>query len=160
MVEDPIKLGYPAWGRGSISEKDWIVLKKLITEYNVRSVVEFGIGLSTLLIMQLCRVDGYDNLDRHLEWMKTKVNDNVTLHKWDGKIPVKLEKQYDMAFVDGPNGAINRVPSVKSIINNCKIFAMHDIGYVWNDKWRFELDPQEKFKCIHPGGRFSAWVMQ
>jgi hypothetical protein len=160
MVEDPVELGYPGWGSGSISERDWNALKKIISDYDVRTVVEFGIGLSTLMMMQLCKIDGYDNLQRHIDWMQTKVNDNVTLNKWDGKTPVVLNKFYDMAFVDGPNGAMNRIPSVKSVLHNCRVFAMHDIGYVWNDKWRHELDTDRCFKCVHPGGRFSVWTLQ
>ena len=161
MVEDPIKLGYPDWGRGSIGEDDWIAIKTIMDFCNVKTVLEIGIGLSTLLLMQNCeKLDGYDTLGRHLEWMKTKVNGNVTLTKWDGKTPMEIKNHYDMAFIDGPTGAKLRKPSFKSAYGHCKVLAIHDCGYIWNDVWRFEIDPEEKYKVIWPGGRFSAWVMR
>ena len=161
MVEDPIKLGYPGWGGGSISENDWIAIKTIMDFCDVKTVLEIGIGLSTLLIMQNCEtLDAYDTLDRHLAWMKTKVNGNVTLHKWDGKHPFEVSRKYDMGFIDGPPGAKNRKPSFRCAVGRCRVLAMHDTGYIWNDVLRHELDPEKKYECIWPGGRFSAWVMR
>jgi len=159
VIENPIDLGYHGWGGGSIGDKEWEVLKKTIQSYQVRSIIEIGIGLSTLLMMQIVdRFVGYDTLKKHIEWMEQKVSKNVELRWWDGKTVFDPLEKFDLAFVDGPQGARNRKPSVMSVLGNCKILAMHDIGYIWNDKWRYELDPEEKFEVLIPGGRFSVWI--
>lgn len=160
IIEDPILLGYPGWGSGSISDRDWNKLKETIQEYSVKSMCEIGIGLSTLLMSQLISdYIGYDTNDKHLSWMKTKVLPHVELRKWDGKNYFNLEGSFDMGFIDGPNGAKNRFPSFQSIIGKVKILAMHDTGYIYNDVWRFELDPEEKYKVVLPGGRLSIWKL-
>jgi len=109
----------------------------------------------------VARYVGYDTLERHILWMKEKIMPHVELRWWDGKQAFEPGEYFDMAFIDGPTGAKLRKPSFKSMVFNCRILAMHDTGYIWNDVWRFEIDPDEKYKCIWPGGRFSAWaVMQ
>ena len=159
MVEDPVKLGYPGWGSGSISDKDWFALRETIQSEGVKTLLEVGIGLSTLLFQQVVdRLVGYDSLERHLVWMRDKVNGKVELRWWDGKHAFDPGEKFDMAFVDGPQGALNRRPSVQSVLGNCRIFAMHDIGYVWRDKWRHEFDPHGVYEVIHPGGRLSIWL--
>jgi hypothetical protein len=160
MVEDPVKLGYPGWGSGSITENDWMALKTIIDWCDVRTILEIGIGLSTLLLEQKAeKLVGYDALKRHIDWMKTKVHTQTELRLWDGKTPFDPEEQFDMAFIDGPIGAKNRKPSFQSAIFHCRILAMHDTGYIWRDVWKFELDPEEKYRCVWPGGGFSVWVL-
>ena len=58
---------------------------------------------------------------------------------WDGKQAVDLA-QYDMAFIDGPFGGVNREYSYKSIANsNIHLVACHDSNRkadkVWIDKY-------------------------
>jgi hypothetical protein len=161
LIEDPVKLGYPDWGRGSIRERDWTFLKQAIIDYDVRSICEVGIGLSTLLMQQM--VDtyiGYDSQKKHIEWMTTMVMPHVKLRWWDGINPFEFEWQYDMCFVDGPQGAMNRYPSFQSVMFKSKILAMHDTGYVWRDDWKFKLDPDEKYEPIINGGGLAIWVMK
>jgi predicted O-methyltransferase YrrM len=161
MVEDPVRLGYPGWGSGSIRDSDWLALKTIIDYCNVKSILEIGIGLSTLLMQQTVnRYVGYDTLTRHIDWMKDHVQSHVELRQWDGKTPFDFEEKFDLAFVDGPTGAKNRFPSFQSAIWKCCILTMHDTGYIWDGIWRHDLDPEEKYKCIWPGGSFSAWAMQ
>jgi len=160
MVEDPIELGYKGWGGGSISERDWVFMKRLITEKNLKTVLEVGIGLSTLLMMQVVdRLVGYDSLERHIAWMRERVDDNVELRWWDGKEPFDPGENFDLAFVDGPQGALNRFPSVQSVLGKCRYFVTHDIGYIWESTWRYKLDPKGIYECEIPGGNFSAWKM-
>lgn len=161
MIEDPITLGYSGWGKGSIRERDWAFLKRTILNYEVKSMCEIGIGLSTLLMQQLIpKYVGYDTWSSHIEWMKKRVMPRVELRLWDGVIPFIPEDFYDIGFVDGPQGAKNRFPSFQSIVGFCKLLAMHDTGYIWNDQWRFKLDPEEKYKCLMHGGGLAIWGMK
>lgn len=159
LIEDPVKLGYPGWGAGSIGEKDWQAMKDLIIEYGVTSIVEVGIGLSTLLMQQMAhRYVGYDTLPRHIEKMRGLVQPHVELRQWDGSTPIDLDEDFDMAFIDGPQGAKRRFPSFIGVMGRCKVLCMHDVGYIYRDEWCKKLDPDGLYKVVRPGGRFSAWV--
>lgn len=158
MIENPVELGYPDWGRGSISEKDWVMMRDAIKKYEVESVLEIGSGLSTLLLCQAVpRVVSYDTLPKHLERMETLVKRPVEFRWWDGKTPFVPDTHFDMAFVDGPQGARNRMPSVQSVLFHCDLLAMHDIGYIWKDVWQDMLDPEHKYERLCGGGRMSLW---
>jgi hypothetical protein len=160
IIEDPVALGYPGWGSGSIRERDWTFLKKAILDYGVESICEIGIGLSTLLMQQLIpKYVGYDSLQRHIDMMVELVMPHVELRWWNGKDALHLDDYYDMAFIDGPQGAKIRFPSFKSVVHRCKLLAMHDTGYIWNDEWRFKLDPEDKYKVVMHGGGLAIWRM-
>jgi len=158
IIEDPTELGYSGWGAGSIGEKDWKAIKKIIEDYNVTSILEVGVGLSTFLMSQMVPVYvGYDTLQRHLDWMKPRLLNHVELRLWDGEEPFDPGADFDMAFIDGPTGAFNRKPSFVSVLGRAEIICIHDAGDIWREKWRFKLDPKGEYKAIFPGSRFSAW---
>jgi len=158
LIEDPKQLGYPEWGAGSISDKDWSVIKKSMVENDVKTVVEVGPGLSTMLMMQM--VDSivcYEHDKRHIERMQIMVNGKVEIRWWDSIHPFELDGYFDMAFIDSPHCGWNRKPSVQSVVHKCDLLVIHDAGYAWRDKWRYELDPDLTYEGILTGGRLGIW---
>ena len=102
--EPQVKYGL-LWG--DIIERDWDMLKEVIEEEGVKSVLEFEPSVSTLLMSELVPVDSYSTNGKNAEMIKSKVPEGrkVGFHSWSGhEIDVKRGKNYDLAFVNGPNG--------------------------------------------------------
>jgi len=114
----------------SINSDEWLALKRVTKDYEVKDVVEFGSGLSTGLFNDLGL-----NI-RSLETNGRMVNGNVEL--WDGESIQEIHS--DMAFIDGPHGGKNREPSYRTVAeSNIPIVACHDAhraeDRVWIDKY-------------------------
>jgi hypothetical protein len=79
-------------------------MKKLIKEYNVESVLEFGSGLSTeMLAMEDIELWSCDILKWHSERMRYAVPGVKFIHYELGVMP-EIDRKFDMVFVDGPSG--------------------------------------------------------
>lgn len=100
--EPQVKYGI-LWG--DIVEKDWDFMKKIIQEEDVKTVLEFGTGLNTLLLSELASVDSYTTDSKQLEYIKSKIpkERNIHLNMWNGA-GLNIEKRYDLVFINGPNG--------------------------------------------------------
>lgn len=110
---DPIagKYNIP-WGEWAISQKDWEFLRNIIQRNSLRTVLEFGTGLSSLMLSETVEVVSYET---DPEWAKLIEEKKIAgLNKliikiWNGKdIPAELlnGKRYDVVFVDGPPGLV------------------------------------------------------
>ena len=124
----------------TITFTDWRLLWKIVCEKKVRSLLEFGPGLSTE-ILDRCgiKITSYETHPAIIKRLKEEMLD-VQFNLWDGKQAVDLNGQYDMAFIDGPFGGANREYSYKSIANsNIRFVACHDSNRkadkVWIDKY-------------------------
>lgn len=99
------RLIYKAW-KASTSDlrylrpNRWKVIKDVILKYNLKSVIEFGSGVSTIL---------FDNLGMHilsfetrLPYMKfvTDLCPRVPIIHWDN-VSLSIRGQFDLALVDG-----------------------------------------------------------
>lgn len=124
----------PAFGRGAISERDWNVLKAFIKKHNIKTVTEFGSGLSTELMDGLVEIDSYETDQSWIDKTSKKTK-NAAFYKWDGKTPPVLPKA-DMAFIDGPRGGSRREPSYISVANSSiPIVACHDSNRQQDRDW-------------------------
>ena len=123
----------------TITYTDWRLLWQTICERNVRSLVEFGPGLSTEILNRCgIQITSYETYPSILNKLNEKMLD-VQFNLWDGKQVVGLDGQ-DMAFIDGPFGGANREYSYKSVANsNVHLVACHDSNRkadkVWIDKY-------------------------
>jgi len=108
------------WGDFSITMKDWSFIKSIITELKPKRILEFGSGLSSLLLSEFCEVISYETNSFHAERISAKCTDknNLTIKLWDGHtIPEELMHQpkitdcgevgasldkFDLVFIDGP----------------------------------------------------------
>ena len=124
----------------TITYTDWRLLWKFINEKKVRSLVEFGPGLSTEILNRCgIKITSIETHPAIIKRLKDKMPD-VHFNLWDGKQTVELNGQYDMAFIDGPFGGANREFSYKSVAeSNIRFVACHDSkrkdDKVWIDKY-------------------------
>lgn len=121
------------WGGGSIREPDWDVIKEAIIKYKVKSVVEFGPGLSTVLMTPLVNtIVGFETNQDYIDRLLAELPDaNVRL--WDGKDAEVPEA--DMVFVDGPAGGQNREHSFRLAAASADLVIVHDAGREWEQAW-------------------------
>ena len=152
-----------SWGDSSIFEEDWTLLKKVIDEYGVKSVIEFGAGLSTVLFNDLgLKVVTFENDERWIDSVK-KLNPNVDIRIWDRQ-DYDIKEHFDMAFVDGPAAwgpmLFGRRNSIKAASEVADIVLVHDATrpgeLLWQDTYL-----KEHFDLLYKGGKFEychVWV--
>lgn len=102
------RYGIP-WGGWAIAEKDWAFIRGILQGKNIKTVLEFGTGLSTLLISEFAEVDTFETEAKWTELVKAKTppGRKIKFYAWSGYSPPGTEwkrKRYDLAFVDGPRG--------------------------------------------------------
>ena len=152
------------WGGGSVTDRDWLYIRDIFKKFNVKTVVEFGCGLSTLLYSSL--VDKVISFETQPGWIK-KISDmipkekDVTIYQWDGKtfkLPDGEPTKFDFAFVDGPAGGPNREWATKAGSELADLVIVHDAGRVPEREWQAKhLEPT--FKMHSKGGhRCHFWI--
>lgn len=157
------KFGFQ-WGGGSVTDRDWIFMKPLLEKYKIKSVLEFGAGLSTLLLGTIA--DEVHTFESQPGWIK-KISDMAdpnkhTFYTWDPTKefvpPSVLPKRFDFAFVDGPAGGENREWSTKAAAQLADVVIVHDAGRVPEKKWQDKY-LVEGFEGPGKGGhRCHLWV--
>lgn len=163
-VDDALikKYGFE-WGGGSLTDKDWLFLIDIFKTYKVKNVLEFGAGLSSLLMAT--KAEKVVTFETQPGWIKKigdLANDNNHIFHWDGKkidIDVKeFEGTFDFAFVDGPAGGQSREFSTKYASELCDLIVVHDAGRVWERKWQ-EKYLSKDFEMVSKGGhRCHFWA--
>jgi len=149
------------FGGGAITDRDWLFMSELIEKENIKNILEFGTGLSTLLFQT--RVDRIDSFETNQGWInkisamadETKVNH----HNWDGvKATIPQDVVYDFVFVDGPSGGENREFSHKyAYETGAKWIIVHDAGRVPERKWQ-EKYLSKEYELFRKGGhRCHLW---
>ena len=122
-------------GRGySIRNKDWNFLKSFVQKNNLKNILEFGAGKSTLMFDNLgCNVISYDTIPLHAKTVQALATKNVQVRQWDNK---QISGKFDLLFIDGPAGGANREQSYKiGSEANVKYIACHDAQREWELKW-------------------------
>jgi ADP-heptose:LPS heptosyltransferase len=144
------------FGGGSITDKDWDFIKEVIEKYKVETVLEFGAGLSTLLLNSLLDKKPI-TYEANIGWIKKikEINKDCDIRKWNGFVfRDSFEKPFDLAFVDGPAGGENREESIKTASKLAKSVIIHDAGRAperkWQDKYlkdKFYLEAKGGHRC-------------
>jgi hypothetical protein len=157
---DPAAIDYGLpWGGMSINPIEWDFIKKIILEKKIKNVLEFGSGLSTLMMSSMVSVL---SLETDEEWMKeiekrrTPIN-NFEIRKWDGvSFPDgEYREKYDLAFVDGPAGGENREFSYIKASEHCNKIICHD-GQRLPDLYWQKKYLQGKYKLKDRSGYYQA----
>lgn len=128
---------------GAIRKEDMLLLKEFIKKHGIKRVVEFGAGLSTIVMDSLCTVLSYETETRFAERVLPALKNSMVVI-WDGQftnIPVNCE----FVFIDGPAGGKSREPSYESAAkSNAKFIACHDYlrehETLWQKKWLFDWE--------------------
>lgn len=151
-----------AFGGGSITDKDWIFMKEIIQKEGVKTVLEFGAGLSTILLGQVAeKIITYETLHGWIKKLSPLINSEISIIRhWNGKDFLLEEndpKKFDFAFVDGPPGGGSREFSTKAASELADVVIVHDAGRPDDMKWQ-EKYLKEKFEMISKGGhRCHLW---
>lgn len=160
----PIKYGFAEWGGSSITDKDWEFIKNIIQKENIKTVLEFGAGLSTFLMADLVdKIISYEDKPGWIKEFKLKisalgVDDEIEVRSWNGKTINEELGKFDMVFVDGPSGGGNRAISTKIASESADIVIVHDAGRPAEQKWQEEY-LKDKFVHKKNGGhRCAFWV--
>jgi hypothetical protein len=134
---EAIKYGIP-WGGYAINPVDWEFIKRIILDTNPKRILEFGAGLSSLLMSEYTQVESWE---KNIEWadiVRDKDNTaivrltetNLKVRPWTDDSIID-PNGFDLAFIDGPVGKINGGPGRESsfkIASNCKAVIVHDAG--------------------------------
>ena len=158
------KFGFE-WGGGSITDRDWLFLCDIFKTYGVKTILEFGAGLSSLLFAT--KVNKVVTFETQQGWIN-KINSMADQDKnefflWDGKkIAIDLEDfekdKFDFAFVDGPAGGQNREWSTMYASKLADLIVVHDAGRQWERKWQ-EKYLAEDYEMVSKGGhRCHFWA--
>ena len=93
------------WGLFPFGFHDFECLANRIVQGGLKTILEIGGGLSSLLLSQLCHVDTLENNDswcKKIHHARRKYHD-LNVFWWDGKwFPDWLPERYDAVFIDGP----------------------------------------------------------
>lgn len=156
--ENPARFGME-WGGSHLTDRDWLFMKKVITDNNVRTVLEFGPGLSTLLLSDhVEKIVAYENEQRFIDKIKHMIADNVEIRVFDGVDCSSIgDEKFDLVFVDGPSGGKTREFTIKAASEHSDIVIVHDGGRKWEKIWQKKyLD--DKFGLVATGGhRCCLW---
>ena len=125
-----------AWGGWAIQRQDWDFIKKAMADYGVTRVLEFGAGLSSLLMSERADVLTYETREDWAKDIQKKANGNcLSVAMWDGETPPMITQRgpFDMAFIDGPpakgNGGAGREMADKVVAESgVPLVITHDSG--------------------------------
>ena len=134
-----ISYGIP-WGGYNIIQRDWHFIKQIIEDVKPKRILEFGCGLSSLLLSEICEVVSYETDSKHKEKIEAKCSakNNLTIKLWDGhNFPTTDDSphypgKFDLVFIDGPeqkqNGGIGRDAAMRIAAQVSNHVIIHDAG--------------------------------
>ena len=111
------------WGEGAITRDDWIVLRDFILKNNIKSVIEYGYGISTALIAEV--VKNLITFETVKYYFKVGIKNGFKVVLWKGNHGV-MALNADLVFIDGPQGGQNREWSFKNAARQSNCIAIHD----------------------------------
>ncbi len=152
----PAKYNWPWGGKDgfAISQKDWEFIKPIIEAKKPKRILEFGSGLSSLLMSEITNVISYETDPDYVQKVKDAINGNrLKIKLWDGKELKTKHKPFDLVFVDGPRSdTIGRQHSIRYASELSDNIIIHDAGrkeeMMWQNKYL-----RRKFKIISRSGR-------
>jgi ADP-heptose:LPS heptosyltransferase/glycosyltransferase involved in cell wall biosynthesis len=147
------------WGKGAIDPLDWPFLEEVIKKHQVKTVLEFGAGLSTKLISEM--VESMDSFETEQLWIDkvAPLAPKARIHRWDGKDTGNfVNSAHDLAFVDGPANGQNREQAVRLAANHAKIVILHDATREYESQWE-EKYLKPGFQGPIKGGKWChMWI--
>lgn len=145
------------FGGGSLTDRDWNFIHETIKKYNVKSVLEFGAGLSTLLLNdELKDVVTYEDKQGWIDKVRS-LNPKCDVRLWD-RATITLEKRFDLAFVDGPSGGASRQNSTSIARLLSDIVIIHDANREYELKWQEQFLKTDFDGPIKGGHRCHLWI--
>jgi hypothetical protein len=143
-----LKSACAGFGGMAISEKDWNFISDVLDKVKAKTVLEFGSVISTNLISD----NGYDIISYETDL--TRKGDNIK--HWDGE-SLDIVTQFDLAFVDGPQGGHTRNESTRIASKVSNNIIVHDCDREWEKKW--QLLHLQDFNLVSKEG-LCAWFQR
>ena len=142
---------------GALTERDWEFISKAIDDNGCKSVLEFGAGLSTLLLND--KMKGVVTYETQKGWIdKLAKLKPCDVRLWDGVNLALGGTTFDFAFVDGPSGGESREQATRIAAESARVIVVHDAGRNPEKAW------QEKYLVgkfdgpIKGGHRSHLWI--
>lgn len=95
-----------AWGSQDILQIDWKFIKECILRIKPERILEFGCGLSSLLMSEFCDVTSFTTSEEHKKLIESKRlfrNHSLEIKLWDGKVcpdpTVLFPTKVDLVFI-------------------------------------------------------------
>ena len=134
------KYGIP-WGGFAITPNDWSFIRTIIEQTGARRVLEFGAGLSSLLMSEIAEVTTYETNHEYADVIRAKAKGNLTIREWDGKnFLMKNASHFDLVFIDGPKGIVNGGPgreeAVRAAVACSDRIILHDARREEETRWQ------------------------
>lgn len=154
------------WGGWAVSQKDWAFMKPILLRDEIKTVLEFGVGLSSLLMSEICNVVSYE---QNKEWAKEieskKQENDLEIRLWDGREVKEELPKVDLCFVDAPpskaGGGLGRQFSIEIASQITDRIIIHDAGRSEEMMWQF-IYLRKDFKMVEKNGhhqsRCQYWV--
>ena len=149
----------------AISQDDWKFIEEIIKEHMPIRVLEFGFGVSSLLMSNLVPVVTYEMDQIYAEKLKREHGGlgnvkNTEIRIWDGKDIEEDLSDYDLAFVDGPmgkiHGGLGREHSIRLASENVDNIIIHDAERDEEKRWQ-EKYLKDKFELVVFAGMCRYW---
>jgi ADP-heptose:LPS heptosyltransferase len=153
---------FNSWGGGAFLLPDWEYIQELVETHKIKNVLEFGPGLSTLLMHDAgLNVTAYETAERWKNRILEK-RPNIDIRIWDGKVIREhdiIGKKFDLVFVDGPSGGDNREEAIRYAAQLSDNVLIHDCNGEWEEKWQKKyLAPTFKGHGRNANGRCQLWT--
>jgi hypothetical protein len=138
------------FGKGGLRFEDWRFIHRIILRYDIKTVIEYGCGLSTELLV--CAGLKVTSLETQEKWADPYLNDkrfNVILCNYLAGYP-DLKQRFDLGFIDAPGNAeiSDRSKSVIHAKQRCNFIYMHD----YNLNQFEDIDTDKNWvRCTEPG---------
>ena len=114
--------------------KRWSRLKRFIFKNSVKSVIEFGSGVSTLLFDSLnLNILSFETNKVYMDFVGKLCTEKVKFKLWDNKL-LNIQESFDLSLVDG---ILPRTQQLKYAIKHSKFVAIDD--YIVNNEKQIDL---------------------
>lgn len=126
-MAEPFRLNIGWYGGGGFAHADWRFVREVVRGLNVQTVLEYGCGLSTeLMVVMGLNVTSLETQKPFAEAYKAAGFD-VHLCDYDEGYPCMLGL-WDLAFVDGPGESErhDRQKSVEHAMSRARLMYLHD----------------------------------
>lgn len=118
----------------------WQTVRKVIEYFKLRSVLEFGAGISTMLFQNLgMRLVSYETDAEYLESISHLLN-GVETHLWDNE-NLEISEKFDLSLVDG---ALSRRKQLEIALNSARFVALDDYIGSTERRYRATMAPYER----------------
>lgn len=154
------------WGEWQIQQIDWEFIQGQLEKYKVKTILEFGAGLSSLLMSEKYKVTSYETNKDWKKEIESRINGHqLDVRLWNGRSGRGITSRYDLCFVDGPTGTTNGGPgrehSIRLASQRSDRVIVHDAGRTEEHRWQNKyLRPE--FELVARNGnhqqRCQLWI--